>query len=73
MFETVVTNAAKTFDAVACFLTIWCGLMTITVERYLYRRRGYKLEARLTAVLGWLYVAGGAALYLLLALLESWI
>ncbi len=68
-----VRAIADTFDGIAYFLTFLCGLLTIMVERYLYRRRNYAREARITAVVGWSYVAGGSLLYLLLTALLAWL
>ncbi|HLN64403.1 MAG TPA: CLC_0170 family protein [Symbiobacteriaceae bacterium] len=64
---------ADTFDGIAYFLTFLCGLLTIMVERYLYRRRNYAREARITAIVGWSYVVGGSLLYLLVATLQAWL
>ncbi|HLO02207.1 MAG TPA: CLC_0170 family protein [Symbiobacteriaceae bacterium] len=67
--KAVVNMMSGTFSGMAYALTLLSGLLTITVERYLFRRRNYKREAKLTAVIGWTYVVGGTVLYLLLSVL----
>ena len=64
--ETVI----RTYTGKAYFLTVFSGVLTITGERFLYRRRGYKREAAITAGIGWFYVIGGTVLYGTLSLLR---
>lgn len=66
----VVERVLETFTGWAYALTLLSGLLTITVERYLFRRRNYKREAKLTAVIGWTYVVGGSLVFLVLVILE---
>lgn len=68
--RTILETMHGTFSGVAYTLTVAAGLLTITVERYLYRRRDYKREAKLSAIIGWTYVLGGTLLYLLLAIVS---
>lgn len=67
----LVQAVSRTYTAIAFVLTVYCGLMTIMVERYLYRRRGYKREATITAWIGWTYVGGGVLLYVTLLVLNE--
>ena len=60
-----------TFSGMAYALTLLSGILTITMERYLFRRRGYKREAKLTAIIGWTYVIGGTVLYFVISLVEN--
>ncbi|HYF95600.1 MAG TPA: CLC_0170 family protein [Symbiobacteriaceae bacterium] len=61
----------QAYTASALAITIFSGLLTLMVERFLYARRGYKREAAVTAFFGWLYVGGGPLLYLVLSLLKA--
>lgn len=71
--ELLVRGVERTFTGAAYGLTVACGLLTIMVERFLYRRRGYRREAAITAFVGWLYVLGGTLVYLTLWLLRQWL
>lgn len=69
----IVEGMTETFTGFAYALTFFAGLLTIAVERFLYRRGGYLKEATITAVIGWTYVVGGTLLYLVLQLLRPWV
>lgn len=63
--------ARRSFTGIAFTVTVSSGLLTIMVERFLYRRRKYNREATITAVLGWSYVIGGTLAYLLLLMISQ--
>lgn len=71
-FKEVVDALTRTYTGVAFALTLLSGLLTIMVERFLYVRRRYKREAAITAVIGWTYVIGGTAFYMVLWFLSQW-
>lgn len=71
--QNLVESLSRTYTGYAFLLTFVSGLLTIMVERYLYRRRGYRREAAVTAFFGWTYVIGGSLLYLLLFMLRLWV
>jgi hypothetical protein len=62
----------RIYSAAAFGLTVFSGLLTIMVERFIYVRRGYRREAAITAFIGWTYVIGGTLLYLGLRLWKQW-
>lgn len=62
----------RLFTSVALGLTLFSGLLTIMLERFLYAKRGYKKEARITAVIGWTYVGGGTLLFITLRVMSGW-
>lgn len=68
--ERVVEQVGTLFTGRAYVLTVLSGLLTITMERYLYRRRDYEREARVCAFFGWTYLIGGTALYVLVVILN---
>jgi hypothetical protein len=61
-----------TYTGMAYGLTLFSGLLTIMVERFLYKRRGYNSEATICAAIGWTYVLGGSLLYLIVMMLKRW-
>lgn len=67
--EALTDGLERTYTGFAFGVTILSGLLTIMVERFVYRRRGYKREAAITSWIGWFYVLGGTALYLALLIL----
>jgi hypothetical protein len=70
MMRNFLVAAQDLYTGRAYALTLLSGILTITIERYLFRRRNYQREAKVTAVFGWAYVIGGTVLYLLIALLS---
>jgi hypothetical protein len=73
MLKTTIESIRNTFSDIAYALTLLSGLLTITMERYLFRRRNYRREAKLTAFIGWTYVLGGTLLRILLLILDQFV
>lgn len=71
--RTLVEALGEVYTGFAFALVIFSGLLTIMVERYLYRRGGYKNEAAISAAIGWTYVLGGTLFYLTLWVLRQFI
>jgi hypothetical protein len=71
--KVIVEGFERTYTGMAFGLTLFCGLLTIMVERFLYKRRGYEREATISAFIGWTYVLGGTLVYLTLWILRQWL
>jgi hypothetical protein len=67
--RTFVEQAHRIFSSTAYMVMLLSGLLTVTMERYLFRRRNYPRDAAVTAVFGWTYIIGGTLFYILVACL----
>lgn len=63
----------RTYTGMAYFLVLFCGLLTVMGERFLYARRRYQREATITAVIGWTYIVGGTLVYLVVRILGQYV
>lgn len=63
----------RIFTAIACALMIVSGLLTVMMERYLYKRRGYHREAAVAAAIGWTYIIGAPLAYIAVQILKAWL
>lgn len=69
----LVENVQRTYTAMAYVLVLFCGILTVMGERFLYARRGYRREAAITAAIGWTYIIGGTLLFLVLLILSQYL
>lgn len=71
--EALVEGIRNAFTGMAYSLMLFCGLLTVMGERFLYARRRYRREAAITAAIGWTYIIGGTLTFFLVWLLSQWV
>lgn len=62
----------RIYTGFAALLTVVSGLLSVMMERYLYKRRGYHREAAVAAAIGWTYIIGGPLVYIALLIVRQW-